>query len=279
MNKSDWIEEKWDSCGFAARYEVTNRLDHETTPFQQLELVETKLYGRMLLLDGFVQTTEREEFVYHEMMVHVPMLAHGAAERVLIIGGGDGGILREVVRYGTVKRIVQVEIDRRVIDFCRQVLPTLSDGAFDDPRLELVIADGAAYAKTAEEKFDVIIVDSCDPVGPAEVLFQRDFYANLRGCLAKGGLLTQQTGSSILQPNELPQAAGFAREFFPFATGYTYAAPGYLPGLFTSLIAGDLDPTVIDLEALATSLRFSGGKDTLLYPGGPLRSPATSALY
>ena len=139
----------------------------------------------MLTLDDVVQTTEGDNFIYHEMMTHVPILAHGAARRVLIIGGGDGGMAREVLRHDGVTHVTMVEIDAGVVDFSRQYLPMLSQGAFDDPRLELVIADGAEFIRRTKGGYDVIIVDSTDPIGPGEVLFTDTFYGHAKRALTR----------------------------------------------------------------------------------------------
>ena len=162
-----------------------------------------------MVLDGIVQTTERDEFIYHEMLAHVPVFAHGSARRVLIIGGGDGGMLREVIRHREVERVVQVEVDAGVIDTCREHLPNHSAGAFDDPRVEIVIADGARYVAETAERFEVVISDSTDPVGPGTALFSPEFYAGCRRCLAPGGVLVTQNGVAFLQPEV---AGGTARE-------------------------------------------------------------------
>ncbi|MES2122887.1 MAG: polyamine aminopropyltransferase, partial [Chlamydiota bacterium] len=146
-------------------------LYREQTSEQDLVIFENPRLGRVLALDGIIQLTEADEHVYHEMIVHVPLLTHGQAEKVLIIGGGDGGALREVLRHGQVQKVVLVEIDPTVIAMCREMFPMVSRGSFDDPRAEIVIADGTEYVRTAEERFDVIICDSTDPVGPGKVLF------------------------------------------------------------------------------------------------------------
>ena len=144
------------------------------TGHQHLIIFDNPRLGRVMALDGVIQTTEADEFVYHEMMVHVPMNTHLNAKHILIIGGGDGGILREVLKHKSVESVTQVEIDRAVIDMCIEYFPNHSKGAFDDPRLNLVISDGAAFIANNEQSFDVIITDSTDPIGPGEVLLSLD---------------------------------------------------------------------------------------------------------
>ncbi|MEO0974956.1 MAG: polyamine aminopropyltransferase, partial [Pseudomonadota bacterium] len=148
-----------------------------STGQQHLMIFHNALLGRVMTLDGVVQTTEADEFIYHEMLTHVPILAHGNARSVLIVGGGDGGMLREVCKHQSVEHVVQVEIDAKVVEMAREYLPKHSDGAYDDPRLELVIGDGLDYVRNTDARFDVIISDSTDPIGPGEALFTEHFYA------------------------------------------------------------------------------------------------------
>lgn len=218
--------------GYEQRLEVVRELYRETTGFQDLCIVETAYFGRVLVLDGAVQTTERDEFFYHEMLVHVPMLAHGNARRVLIIGGGDGGILREVLRH-PVDTAVMVEIDGRVVETCRELMPALSQGAFDDARVDLRIADGIAYVAEAQGRFDVIIVDSTDPMGPGEVLFTEAFYADCSRLLGAGGVLVTQCGVPFLQPWEVTESYGRLKAHFRDAGFYTIIVPTYVGGYMT----------------------------------------------
>ncbi len=169
-------------------------LHREQTAHQDLIIFENARFGRVLALDGAIQTTEGDEYVYHEMLVHVPVLGHGAAQDVLIVGGGDGGALREALRHASVARALVVEIDEDVIALCRAHLPRHSAGAFDDPRAEIVIADGAAFVTETERRFDVIVIDSTDPIGPGAALFSESFYAGCKRCLKPGGVMSRQAG-------------------------------------------------------------------------------------
>lgn len=184
-----------------------------------------------MVLDGIVQTTEGDEFIYHEMLAHVPLFAHGSARRVLIVGGGDGGMLREVVRHRDVERVVQVEVDAGVIETCREHLPNHSAGAFDDPRAEVVIADGARFVAETAERFDVVICDSTDPEGPGTALFGPAFYAGCRRSLAPGGVLVTQNGVAFLQPEvaggTAPELARHFRDWHFFSA----AVPTYVGGI------------------------------------------------
>ncbi len=193
--------------GYGQRFSIDNMLHEVRTEHQHLVIFENARMGRVMALDGVIQTTEADEFIYHEMLTHVPILAHGAARRVLIIGGGDGGMLREVAKHKSVERITMVEIDGTVVDMCKEFLPNHSQGAFDDPRLNLVIDDGMRFVATTEERFDVIISDSTDPIGPGEVLFSENFYQACRRCLNEGGILVTQNGTPFMQLEEVRTTA------------------------------------------------------------------------
>ncbi|MEO5375500.1 MAG: polyamine aminopropyltransferase [Alphaproteobacteria bacterium] len=217
---------------WAQVFRVWETLLHEKTGLQDLVIFQSETFGRVLALDGVIQTTEADESHYHEMMVHVPMVAHGRARRVLIIGGGDGGILREVLKHPDV-RATMVEIDGAVIETSRRHMPTLSAGAFDDPRAEVLIADGVDYMAAEGESFDVIIVDSTDPHGPGQVLFTESFYRDCRRRLAPGGIMVTQNGVPFLQPDELTTSWNRLRPHFDDVWFYVTAVPTYVGGFMT----------------------------------------------
>jgi spermidine synthase len=212
------------------RFAVSKVIFRERTEHQDLVIFENPVMGRMLALDGVIQTAEGDEFVYHEMLTHVPILAHGGARRVLIVGGGDGGMAREALKHRAVERVTMVEIDRGVVDLCTTYLPSIGAEAFKNPRLDLVIADGAAYVKTCQDRFDVIIIDSTDPQGPGAVLFTREFYADCKRCLAPGGILVTQNGVPFLQPDELRNTAQRLGSLFADTAFYVAAVPSYYGG-------------------------------------------------
>lgn len=220
-------------------FKVRNKLFHEKTEFQDLVIFETPGFGRVLALDGIIQVVEGDEFVYHEMLAHVPILAHGDVRRVCIVGGGDGGLLREVLKH-PLERATVVEIDRSVVDLCVKYMPGISAGAFDDPRAELVIADGIRFMAETDRRFDVILVDSTDPIGPGEVLFTEAFYKDCKRCLTPGGILATQNGVPFLQPQELTQTWQRMRPLFPDAGFFVAAVPTYVGG-FMTLGWGSLD--------------------------------------
>jgi spermidine synthase len=209
--------------------EATLLYDSETA-HQRLRVFRNPTFGRILTLDGVVQVTEGDEFIYHEMMAHVPILAHGATRSVLIVGGGDGGMAREALRHQGVERVVMVEIDAGVIEFSKRYLPGIGGGAFDDARLEVVIADGADYMRDATERFDVIIIDSTDPIGPGETLFTESFYANTKARLTEGGILVTQNGVPFMQPEELTATTTIFKTLFADHGCYMATIPTYVGG-------------------------------------------------
>lgn len=240
---------------YAQQFSVDEKYLEQKSAHQHLLIFENAKFGRVLTLDGVVQTTEGDEFVYHEMMTHVPILAHGEARRVLIIGGGDGGILREVVRHASVEAITQVEIDAAVVEMSKTYLPKHSAGAFDDPRLQLVINDGFAFVRDCSEQFDVIIVDSTDPIGPGEALFTRDFYAACKSCLAAGGVMVTQNGVPFMQLDEVRDTAARFAKLFADWHFYSAAVPTYVGGIMTFGWASD-EPALRQVSVADLTARY-----------------------
>jgi spermidine synthase len=229
---SEYLETLYE--GYGQRFRMEKLLHEVRTEHQHLVIFDNPRMGRVMALDGVIQTTEADEFIYHEMLTHVPILAHGSAKRVLIIGGGDGGMLREVSKHRSVEHITMVEIDGTVVDMCKEFLPNHSKGAYDDPRLNLVIDDGMRFvATTTTEKFDVIISDSTDPIGPGEVLFSENFYQACHRCLNDGGILVTQNGTPFMQLGEVQTTAGRLRSLFPDWHFYQAAIPTYIGGAMT----------------------------------------------
>ncbi len=202
------------------------------TEHQHLMIFHNAQLGRVMTLDGVVQTTEADEFIYHEMMAHVSLFAHGSAKRVLIIGGGDGGMLREVLKHN-VEQVTQVEIDQAVVDMAIEYLPNHSQGAYDNSRLELVIADGMDFVRNTEQKYDVIISDSTDPIGPGEVLFTESFYELAKRCLNPGGIMTTQNGVPFFQKDEIQATYRNMGSQFADMTFYCAPIPTYYGGFMT----------------------------------------------
>jgi len=251
--KEMWFETL--HANFGQYFRVENELYRDKTEHQDLIIFENAELGRVMALDGVVQTTERDEFIYHEMMAHVPILAHGHAKKVLIIGGGDGGMLREVCRHTQVESVTMVEIDAGVVEFCRQYLPNHNAGAYDDPRFNLVIDDGVKFVNQTNETFDVIISDCTDPIGPGESLFTSEFYQGCERCLNPGGIFVAQNGVCFLQQDEAVNSHQKLNHYFSDVSFYQAAIPTYYGGIMTFAWATN-SPEHCQLDAKTLQARF-----------------------
>jgi spermidine synthase len=226
-----WVEETLHEH-FRFRFKADEVFFESQTEHQHLIIFSNATFGRVMMLDGVVQLTEADEFVYHETLAHVPLFGLGLdrPRKVLIIGGGDGGVLREVLRHDAVEKAVLCEIDRSVIDLCREHLPNISQGSFDNPRAEIVISDGTKLVAETDERFDVIIVDSTDPIGPGKVLFTKEFYTDCKRALKPGGVLLTQQGLPFVYGQEVRQSMGYFRNLFADAVGLMIHVPTYIGG-------------------------------------------------
>jgi len=225
-----WLQEEH-TRGYVVNWRLHNIIHTETTRYQELAIVDTYEWGKALVLDGVVQTTEKDEFVYHEMIAHVGMMAHPCPRKVLIIGGGDGGVLREVLKHDSVTSVDLVEIDERVIENCRLYLPTIACG-FSDNRANIIIEDGLKYVKNIKNRYDVVIVDSSDPVGPAVELFGDKFYRDVYAILHEDGLMVAQAESPLFFGESFAQVFGNMRATFPIAGVYLACVPTYVSGFW-----------------------------------------------
>lgn len=226
----DWFEEEGHNASWGQRFKVDEVLFRAKTDHQDLVIFKNEGFGRVLALDGIVQTTERDEFIYHETLVHTPVLAHGRARSLLIIGGGDGGTAREALKHGSLERIVQVEIDPSVIELCREHLPAHNGGAYDNPRLEVVFGDGAAWVGNTSERFDVIVVDGTDPVGPGAALYTPAFYEACRETLTESGIFVAQGGNPLDELHEQAEEIARLRGIFEDAAFFSATIPTYMGG-------------------------------------------------
>ena len=257
MSDKRWIPETlFDELGFRITFAVERVLYETQTEHQHLVLFEHKHFGKVLMLDGATQVTTRDEFIYHEMMTHVPIFAHGRAREVLIVGGGDCGIAEEVLKHKTVARLTQVEIDSSVVEFSKEHFPEFTGPVLSDGRFDLVIDDGMNYVAETDRRFDVIIVDSTDPQGPGKVLFTYDFYAGCKRCLAPGGVMVTQNGVPFFQPEELIASVGHFRRLFADGGCYVAAIPTYIGGHMAMGWAAD-DPSLRDLGVGTISERYA----------------------
>ncbi len=224
-----WINEyisPWDIYSHG----VTRILDYRKTRYQDMYIAETGLYGKGLVLDGKWQSSLGDEFLYHEPLVHPGMVAHGAPKSALVLGGGEGATVREIFRWNTIQRCVMVDIDGEVVEACRRHLPEMSQGAFEDPRLELVIDDAIRVLETTKDTFDIIISDLSDPIeeGPSFALFTKEYFEKVRRALAPGGFFTLQSGP--LTPFDVKTHAGLAstlRTIFPYTLSFSAYVPMY----------------------------------------------------
>jgi spermidine synthase len=225
-----WVEETLHR-GFRIRLRADRVLFDSDTEHQHLIIFENGDFGRVMMLDNVIQLSTKDEFVYHEMMSHVPLFAHGRARKALIVGGGDGGVLREALRHPELESVTLCEIDQSVIELCREYFPQISAGAYDNPRTRIVIADGTKFVAETDERFDVIMIDSTDPIGPGTVLFTRQFYADCAKALSPGGILVTQNGLPFLQADELKQSVGYFGDIgFNDAFAYLATTPSYFGG-------------------------------------------------
>ncbi|MBI9092151.1 MAG: spermidine synthase [Desulfobacterium sp.] len=226
--------------GMALSVEIVETLYSKRSEFQQIDLYMTKSHGKMLVLDGIIQLTERDEFAYQEMLTHVPMFAHPNPERVLVIGGGDGGVLRELGRHDCIKNIDFCDIDPEVMNVAKQFLPSMACG-FDDPRVTVNIADGSKFIKEHKNTYDVIIVDSSDPIGPGEALFEKPFYEGLKAALKKGGIVATQGESFFIHRECVKNLITITRELFPIQA-YSYMLVPSYPGGHLGICLGSKGP-------------------------------------
>lgn len=238
-----WLDEALElDQGRALKVRVTRVLESVQTKYQKLDVVETQSFGRMMLLDGVIMFTTRDEFCYHEMIAHVPMLTHPRPESVLVVGGGDGGTVREVLKHQCVKNVVLCDIDEMVGEMSRKYFPEVAS-ALNDPRIRIVTEDGAEYVKRNGSSFDVIIVDSTDPIGPGATLFQRPFYQSMKSALRPGGVITCQSESFQYHRETIGALFEFIPTLFRKYGYYWISIPTYPSGIIGfSILSDELDP-------------------------------------
>ncbi len=242
-----WFTEKQTS-DLAISCRIKNTIYQERTKYQELAIVDTCQFGRMLLLDGVIMTTEKDEFFYHEMITHVAMHTHPYPEQVLVVGGGDGGTVREVIKHPSVKRVVLAELDEGVIAASTKYLPSIAKG-FSDPRVKIEITDGTLYVREHRNEFDVVIIDSTDPVGPGEVLFTKEFYREVFKSLKEQGVMVAQTESPVLDRHLIPKLWNYLKNTFPLVRLYLGVVPTYIGGHWTWILASKgPDPLVVPAE-------------------------------
>lgn len=230
--------------------QIDKQLHSEQTEFQRIDIFESKEFGRMMVLDGYVMLTEKDEFIYHEMIVHVPMAVHPNPKRVLIIGGGDGGTARELLRYKNVESVDLVEIDERVVDISRKYLPQTAC-SFDDERLHCYFEDGLKFIRHCNNEYDLIIVDSTDPFGPGEGLFTKEFYGNCYKALKEDGIMVNQHESPFYDEDAFAMQRAHQRivKSFPISSVYQAHIPTYPSGHWLFGFASKKYHPVLDFDA------------------------------
>jgi spermidine synthase len=258
-SNEQWFGER-ERVGLEQSIQVRRVLYEGRSEYQSILVLDTVPFGRALILDGALQTTETDEFIYHEMMVHPALISLAQPERVLIVGGGDGGCLRRVLEH-PVREVVQVELDRAVVETCRRYLPGVSSGAFDDPRLQLLFVDGYEFVEKAQEPFDAIIVDLTDPIpsGPSVRLFSTEFYQAVRRILKEEGLMVTQSSSPLLLTDELLRIYANLKAVFRVVRVCLAPVPSYPGVLWSFALASDGgDPLSLDEAAVGQRLEDRG---------------------
>jgi spermidine synthase len=248
------VTEIWFTEKQTDHYGITMKLKEtyvrEQTDFQDLAMVETEEWGTMLLLDGMVMTTDRDEFVYHEMVAHPALFTHPNPEHVLVVGGGDGGVIREILKHPKVKRAVLVDIDGKVIEYSKKYLPQIASG-LDDPRVEVIVNDGFMHIHDHKNTYDVIMVDSTEPVGPAVQLFTRGFYQGIYDALREDGLFVAQTDNPWFKADLIRSVSRDVKAVFPIVRTYWANVPTYPSGLWTFTMGSKkYDPLEVDETAI-----------------------------
>lgn len=243
-----WYTERGIVPGLGLSVEVSKVLHEEQTEFQHLAIVDTPLYGRMLWLDNIIMTNIKDEFVYHEMISHVALNTHPNPKKVLVIGGGDGGAIREIIKHPSVEKAVLVEIDRRVVETSIEYLPEIACG-LSDPRVEVLYEDGIKYVQAHKNEFDIIITDSTDPIGPAVGLFEGSFYKSCYDALKEDGIFVAQTESPYYNEELIPKVQKDIRSLYPITELYLAFIPTY-PGGCWSFTMGSKkhDPKAVDFS-------------------------------
>lgn len=250
-----WIEETFHPH-WRVRLQADKVLHEVKTQHQHLVIFTNATWGTVLMLDGVCQLTTSDEFIYHEMMAHVPLMALPAPRRVLVVGGGDGGVLREVLKHPSVDKATLCEIDRAVIDLSLKHYPEIAGGSLDDRRADVVIADGLKYVADTREKFDAIIVDSSEPIGPSAVLHTREFFTDCKRALKAGGILITQNGLPFLFPEHLKGTSEIFTSLFKATSPYLCTQPCYFGGPFALNWASD-DAALLEIAVASLQRRMA----------------------
>jgi len=264
------LEHLNDTFGFWVR--AHRQIAHVKSPFQDIEVLDTTGFGRTLRIDDYFMTSDKDEFFYHENMVHPAAMSLEVPERALIIGGGDGGAAEEYLKYPTMKEVVMAEIDQVVVDFCKQHLPEVHRGAFDDPRLNVLITDGKAYVEQCKDQFDLMMLDLTDPFGPAEALYRVDFLKQCRRILGARGVLSMHLGSPIARPNVFHRIVSSLRAVFKYVRPYMVYVPLYGTAWGMATASDETDPLAMSTEDIDKRIAERGISHLQFYNGDTHRA-------
>jgi len=265
FSKNKWFFEDqvpYDEGTTMIGLKIKKKLYSGKSIYQRIDFYDTYSFGKILVLDGILQTSEKDEFVYHEMICHIPLFLHKNPKKVLIIGGGDGGSLKETLKHKA-EEVVMVEIDKKVVDLSKKYLPSISKNAFKDKRAKLIIGDGKAFIEKNTNTFDVIILDLSDPDGPAKELTSLNFYKNVKKCLKKDGVISVQSGSFSVQPKLVSTIYNRIKKVFPFYEIHKAVVEAYQAGEFSFTIGAKENITKVTKKQLEN--RFKKAKLKLRY--------------
>jgi spermidine synthase len=254
-----------DSTGFYIK--ATRQLGEWQTRFQRMQIYETPHYGKLFRLDGFNMTSEKDEFVYHENLVHPALTAHAAPKKVLIVGGGDGGSSEEALKHPSIEQVTMVEIDGDVIEVAKEHFRAVHNGVFDNPKLRVVVDDGMKFVRETHEKFDLIALDLNDPMGPAEALYSVEFFQQLRAALAAGGALVLHIGSPVARPERVAELAQRLNGVFRIVRPYTMYIPLYGSQWAMAVCSDKLDPKAYTADEIDRRIDARKLQDLRYYNG------------
>jgi len=264
------LEHLNDGFGFWVR--ARRQLAHVKSPFQDIEVLDTVSFGRTLRIDDYFMTSAKDEFFYHENMIHPAAITHGAPQRALIIGGGDGGAAEEYLKYPTMKEVVMAEIDEVVVDFCKEHLPEVHRGAFDDERLTVLITDGKAYVEQCQDQFDLMMLDLTDPFGPAEALYRVEYLRECRRILGPKGVMSMHLGSPIARPNVFHRIVSSLRQVFRHVRPYMVYVPLYGTAWGMAVASDETDPLSLSSEQVDQRIAERGISHLQFYNGDTHRA-------
>lgn len=278
-NKGDLYLLEHLNDGFGFWVKASRRIAHVRSPFQDIEVLETEKFGRTLRIDDYFMTSDGDEFYYHENMIHVGACSHPGPKRALIIGGGDGGAAEEFLKYKSMQEVVMAEIDGVVVDFCKEHLPGVHRGAFDDPRLKVLITDGKAYVENCKDQFDQIMLDLTDPFGPAEMLYRVEFLREIRRVLGPGGVMSMHLGSPVTRPNVFHRLVSSLREVFKVVRPYLVYVPLYGTWWGMAAASDEVDPLAISEQEIDRRIGERGLTDLRYYNGATHRAVMAMPNY